>query len=491
MILINPQFDRIKKLGIFSRYVPISLPIGIGTLAGYLLSKNKKAKILDDQITPINEQVLKEYIRDLSPPYIFGISCFTAGINRGYQIAQLIKKQFPDSYVIMGGIHPTVLPEEVLNSGYVDMVVRREGDETIILLYQALKNGEDFTKILGISYKDEDNQIVHNPDAPLFADLNLLPPFPYHLFESHLDKYNLGFVLSSRGCPYDCIFCSQRQISGRWYRSTKPERVIEELDLLINKYKQKDISFFDDNFVVNKERTKKLCDLIYQNNFHKKAIFACQTRGDAIDEEILEYLKKAGFTTIAFGLETGSERLMKLINKGETVQQNIEAVKMAKKYGFKIMGAFIYGLPTETKQERKLAYQLTKDLDLDLIRFNNATPYPGTELYRIALEEDRLTPGKNWENLNACGTFVEGPFSQAPLAYCPKTTTEEELRRDILRANFFFWLRPKRIFRILREGTVLGGWLALPEKWYFKPKEWYYLSKLGLRVILSFLKVFV
>lgn len=491
MILINPQFDRVKKLGIFSRYVPISLPIGIGILAGHLLFRNKKARILDDQVIPVNEQVLKEYVRGLSKPYIFGISCFTAGIGRGYQIAEMIKKQYPDSYVIMGGIHPTVLPEEVLKNDYVDIAVRREGDETIILLYEALKKGRDFTKISGISYKGKNNQIVHNQDAPLFADLNSLPPFPYHLFESHIDKYNLGFILSSRGCPYDCIFCSQRQISGHWYRCAKPERVIEEIDLLINKYKRKDISFFDDNFVVDKERAKRLCDLIYQNNFYKKAIFACQTRGDAVDEEILEYLKKAGFAAIGFGLETGSERLMKLVNKGETVQQNIEAIKMAKKYGFRVMGSFILGLPTETKAERRMAYQLTKDLDLDLIRFNNATPYPGTELYKIALEEGRLNPGKDWENLSACGTFVEGPFHRAPLAYCPKTTTEEELRKDILRANLFFWLRPKRIFRILSEGIVLGGWLALPEKWYFKPKEWYYLSKLGIRVVLSFLKIFI
>jgi len=489
MILINPQFNRIKKLGIFSQYVPLSLPISLGILAGHLLAKGKKAKILDDQIKPITGEVLKECTKDLETPYLFGISCFTAGIGRGYEIAELIKKVYPDSYVIMGGIHPTVLPEEVLQNKQVDIVVRKEGEETIIKLYEALKNKQDYTHILGISYKNKNGEMVHNPDAPLFQNLNLLPNFSYNLFAEHIDKYNLGFILSSRGCPYDCIFCSQRQVTGRSYRFFETKRVVEEIDLLINKYKQIDINFFDDNFIVNKERTKELCNLMYQNGFPQKATFTCQARGDAVDEEILEHLKKAGFTTIGFGLETSSERLMKLINKGETVEQNIKAIKLAKKYGFNIMGSFIFGLPTETHVERYQAYQLAKKLDLDFIRFNNATPYPGTELYKMALLEGRLKAGDNWENLSACGTFSEGPFSQAELAYCPAGTSEKELRRDILRANFFFWLTPKRILKILTRGSVPGGWFVLPPKWYLKPKEIYYITLLGLRTGLSIIKM--
>lgn len=471
--------------------MPISLPISLGTLAGNLLSRGKQAKILDDQIATINEQILDESVKGLSRPYIFGLSCFTAGIGRGYEISKLIKGLYPDSYVVMGGIHPTVMPDEVLGHNEINIVVRREADETIIALYEALKQGQDYKKMAGISFRDENNNIVHNPDAPVLADLDSLPSYPYYLFEKYIDKYNLGFILSSRGCPYNCIFCSQLRISGRNYRATSPERVMEELDVLINKYKQIDISFFDDNFVVNRERTKKVCDLIYENGFHKKAIFSCQTRGDAIDEEILHYLKKANFQAVSFGLETGSDRLMKLINKNETVADNVRAIKLVKKFGLKAGGSFIFGLSTETRKDRKLGMKLANDLDLDHARFNNATPYPGTELYNIALREGRLNVGKNWDNLSAVGTFVEGPFNQVPLAYCPETSTEKELRQDILRANFFFWLRPKMIFRLMRERTVSGGWFYLPPKWYFNPKEWYSLVRLGARVMLSFLKIFI
>ena len=488
MILINPLFDRVKKLGNFARYVPISLPIGIATLAGYLISKNKKVRILDEQIEPINKELLEQYLQGMEKPYIFGISCFTASISRGYQIAKFIKDSYPDAKVIMGGIHPTVLPKEALNSGCVDIVVRREGDETLNSLCELLKKGEDFSHLTGISFRDRNGSFIHNEDARLLPDLNDLPSFPYYLFDENLGKYNLGFIFSSRGCPYNCIFCSQRAISGKKYRFVSSKRIIEEIDLLINKYNQKYISFFDDNFVVDQGRVRELCQMMYKNNFHKKAIFNCQTRGDAVNVEVLNYLKMAGFKSIFFGLETASERLMRIINKGETVEQNRKAVKLAKQMGFSVSAAFILGLPTETRQERRQAYQMAKELNLDDVRFNNATPYPGTVLYNIAKEENRFNPGKDWENLNACGTFVEGPFTKSSLAYVPNTTTEKELRKDILRANLFFWFRPKRIFRILREGVVLGGWLALPERWYLNPKELYYLSKLGLRVLGSFLK---
>lgn len=480
MILINPQG---QKLGDFYRYLPVSPPIGIGVLASYLLSQNKNVKILDENVIPITERLLGDFVRDLSRPYIFGISCVTAAIERGYKLAEIIKRRYPYSKVIMGGIHPTVLSEEALQSGFVDIVIRGEGEESLSLLYEAIKEGHDYTKIPGISFR-RDNNTVHNLPARLFPDLDLLPSFPYYLFEEHLDKYNFGFILSSRGCPYNCIFCSQRLISGRRCRYIAPERVIKEIDLLINRYNQKSIVFVDDNFTTNKERVKKLCLLMDMNRFNEKAKFHCQVRGDSVDVETLEYLKIAGFKYIDFGLETASERLMKLLNKGETVEDNIKAVKLAKKFGFRVSGTFILGLPTETEEERKQAYSLAKRLDLDYVRFNNATPYPGTGLFEIAKEEGRLYIDKDWSNLNACGSLVGGYFSKTRLAYVPKTTTEKRLRKDIFKANMSFYLRPKTILRIFKEGMIPPGWFVLPKAWYLKPKEWYHISRLLLRLLI-------
>lgn len=480
MILINPQG---QKLGDFYRYLPVSPPIGIGILAAYLLSQNKDVKILDENVISITEKLLEDFVKDISKPYIFGISCVTAAIKRGYELAAMIKMKYPDAKVIMGGIHPTVLPQEALQTGSVDIVVKGEGEQTLSLLYELIKRKQDYTDIPGISFK-RGNEFIHNPDAHLLPDLNLLPAFPYHLFETVQQRYNLGFILSSRGCPYSCIFCSQRFISGRNCRYVSLERVIEEISLLINRYNQKSIVFVDDNFTTHRERVKKLCLLMHEKGFYEKAKFHCQTRGDSVDEEILGHLKMAGFKYIDFGLETASERLMILLNKGERVEDNIKAVRLAKKFGFRTSGTFILGLPTETELERRQAYNLAKALDLDYVRFNNATPYPGTKLFEMAKNDGRLNIDQNWTNLNACGSLVGGYFSKTKLPYVPNTTTEIKLKKYIFKINILFYLRPKSILRILKEGMIPPGWLVLPKNWYLKPGEWFYIIRLLFRLVI-------
>ncbi|MBM3253374.1 MAG: B12-binding domain-containing radical SAM protein [Candidatus Omnitrophica bacterium] len=477
MILINP---RSTKFGIFERYIPLSVPIGIGYLAGYLIHRNKEVEILDEHIRPISERVLAEAVKKFLPPYIFGISSLTACINRSFEIAKVIKTIYPDSKIVLGGIHPTVLPEEVLGNKYVDFVVRREGEEVIDELYQAIKDNIDYSKIKGISFR-VNHHIVHNPPA-LSPSLNKMPPYPYYLFEEYKDKYNLGFIMSSRGCPYDCIFCSQRAISGREYRYVPTDVVIGELELLINKYKQTHINFVDDNFTTDRKRIKELSEKMIEREFYKKATFDCQTRADAVDDEILILLKQAGFRLINFGLETASERLMVLLNKKETVKENIEGVRLAKKYGFGVSATFIFGLPSERREERLQAYRLAKELSLDYARFNNATPYPGTRLYEIAKEENRLFIEKNWTNLNACATLVEDALNESRLPYVPTTCKEIALKKEVLKANLLFSLRPTRVLKLLVKRIGPAGWFYLPPLWYLKPKEWFFLIRLGFKL---------
>lgn len=489
MILINPDYNRKQKLGGFSRYVPISVPIGIGYLAGYLIKHNKEVKILDEEVVRISDKALDESIEGFDKPYIFGLSCLTAGIGRGHELAKNIKKTYPDSKIIFGGMHPTVLSEDVLKDKNIDVVVHGEGEEILNLLYERIRNRKDYSDIKGISFRKNED-IIHNKSADL-PDLKSIPRFPYYLFAQDSDRYELGFIASSRGCPYDCIFCSQRCVSGRRYRFFASEVIIQDIEDLILKYKRSYITFVDDSFLINKERVMQLCYMIRQKSFHKKAIFDCQARGDTVDEQILKNLKDANFRTIHFGIETASERLMELINKKETVEQVKNGINLAKKFGFQVSGTFMLGLPTETAQERKAAYILAKDLSLDYVRFNNATPYPGTKFYEIAKKENRLNPGDNWENLNACGTLVGSPFRESPLAYVPLTTSERQLRYDILRYNLFYSFRPQSIYKILKERIGPAGWLTLPERWYFKIEEWAYLMRFGFRILCSFVKIFL
>ena len=489
MLLIKPDSYRRRKLGSFSRYVPLSVPVGIGYLASYLTSHGKTVWISDEEAAGPSEKMVSEYTREAKRPYIFGLSCLTAGVARANEIAGVVKERYPDSKVIFGNMHPTVLAAEVLKDSNVDIVVRGEGEETLDALYEKIKTGSDYGSLKGISFR-RDGAVIHNEDAPL-PDLAGIPRFPYHLFKQHSERYDLGSIASSRGCPYNCIFCSQRSISGRRYRFFPSEIVIQDIEKLVTEYRCPSIVFVDDSFIVNRERILRLCAMIREGGFHKNTIFDCQVRGDTVDEEVLGALKESGFRTLHFGIETASERLMKLVDKRETVRQVTDGIRMAQKFGFQISGTFILGLPTETRDERKMAYRLAGELSLDYVRFNNATPYPGTKLYEIAVEEKRLNAGDNWENLNACGTLVSSVFKNNRLAYVPASVSEKELKHDILKYNLLYSFRPQSVFRVLKDRIGPAGWLTLPRRWYLKPKEWAYLISFGFSILCSFAKIFI
>lgn len=228
----------------------------------------------------------------------------------------------------------------------------------------------------------------------------------------------------------------------------------------------------DDIFTINRNRVFQLCESIIKNNLHKNVLFSIQTRGDCVDEEMLKIMKEAGSGCLMFGLETASERLMKLIDKKGTVKDNVEAVKLAKKCGFMIDATFIFGLPTEETKDRLDAYKLAKELNIDRSRFYNATPYPGTRLYEIAKQEGRLCIEKDWENFNSVGVIVAKDVRKYKLPYIPTTTTKEELVRDIVRANLFFYLRVKSLKNLLFKSTQGSAkWFVLPKEFYLKPKE--------------------
>ena len=486
MILISPSGDRQRKLGVFAKYVPLSVPYGIGALAGYLHSKGKKAEVIDEEIEPVSLETLRLISRRLDRPYIFGISCLTAGIARGIEIAKMIKstKEFYDAKIIFGGIHPTVLPDEVLESACADIVVRNEGEKTLEILYERIKDGKEYLNVKGISFKS-DGQIVHN-DCSELMDLDSLPSFPYDLFYKYSARYALGFITSSRGCPYDCIFCSQRSISGKYYRFRSPESVVDEIDYLYKVRGQNYITFQDDNFLPNKERATRLCELII-NKFNSKIMFDCQARADNVDDEVLAIMKKAGFRLIHVGIECANDRLLKLVQKRESLSQIMRGIRSIKGHGIRVSGTFILGLPTETAGDRRAAYELAKELDLDYVRFNNATPYPGTKLYEMAQRNGQFNPGTNWENLNACGSLVESPLRRNRLSFVPEGVSEGELRNDIIKYNLFFSLRPKRVLRLLFDRVGPAGWFELPKRWFLKPDEWYYLLQFILKIGLNFI----
>ncbi|MEW6602007.1 MAG: radical SAM protein, partial [Nitrospirota bacterium] len=436
VLLINPRISETSQNKKINAVINISFPTSLGILAGYLMASGvEKVEIIDEQIRPIDDSGLGGTINSLRKPRIIGLSVLTLNCGRAYELARKIKEIDPESVVVFGGIHPTVATEEVLSRPGIDVAVRCEGEETFKELVHLILAEKPFQGIAGISYK-EDGKIVHNPDRMLIDDLDTIPPFPYHLFEKDLEKYpNFSGVFGSRGCPYSCTFCSARSISGRKYRYHSIGRVMQECSTLINKYKQKSVFLMDDNIAVNKKHFMELCDAIMSEGLHKKAFFHGSMRGDNATDEILEKAIQANFRIIYYGLETGSERLMKVINKGETVEEVVEAIKRAAAKGLSVGTTIIFGLPTETRKDRWDAMRLVKSLPLSSVRFNTLAPYPGTPVYKMLAPEGKVLVKGDWENFG-----VQYMWESDDVPYVPDGNDRIELIFDTMWANLSYYL---------------------------------------------------
>ncbi len=479
ILLISPSNE---KLGLFHSFVPRSVPLALGILASYIMKFNYNPEIVDEEIVIIDEEFIKNKMEFMAKPRIFGISIMTTNASKSYAIAQIIKKLDKDAIILAGGIHPTVVAEEVLQKSCIDFVICREGEKAVLTLIEKIKTGDkDYSDIKNIVFKAKNDDIVYNAAESEPFDVNELPIFPYHLFDKK--KYDLGFILSSRGCPYNCIFCSQRAITGGKYRARNNEMVIQELEYLINVENQKNITFFDDFFTGDKKRVFELCKMIREKNLHKKCSFGVQTRGDSVNREILEEMKKSGFDSLMFGFETSSNHLMKVINKRETVEDNINAIKLGKELGFSCEATFIFGFPEENYQDRINALKIAKSTGLDRARFNNATPYPGTEFYNIALSQNKLNQQNNWDNFSSAGAVTASLFKPFQVPYCPEETNPKDLVGEVFLANLLFYInmsKLKALFNVKKSGS--GKWFELPESKFFDINMMFNLIMLGLSV---------
>ncbi len=479
MIFIIPSADPAVSQGHLKDMVLHTLPFGVASLVSILEREKLPVSIIDDGITPVSADILLGCVQLEEGRPLFGITCLTLQVARAKDLCLMIKTVVPDAVVIAGGIHASAMPDELLAAGF-DFVFSGEADLVIAELCRGLAGGKDVSHLPGLTWQDAAGTVYANPQ-PALMQLEELPPFPYHRFDSLSAHYDLGAVMSSRGCPYKCIFCSQRAITGATYRTRPVADVLNEIVLLIEKYGIDHITFFDDNFVVNKKWTMELCSGIIERNLQKKAHFMCQLRGDAVTKEMLEILKAAGFNALSFGIETGSERMTGIIQKGESVESNVRAVRLAKEHGFAALGTFILGFPSETAQDRQKTVALALSLPLDVMRVNIAIPYPGTALYNMV--KDKITVSGGWKNFNVVSPLLTGPFRKLPLPYIPDDTTEDELRSLMLWTNLRFWLSPRGIssFFLMKSTFVT----SLSTRWYLSPAIVWGLSRVGFTIVLN------
>jgi radical SAM superfamily enzyme YgiQ (UPF0313 family) len=231
--------------------------------------------------------------------------------------------------------------------------------------------------------------------------------------------------------------------------------------------------------------------MIRERGLHKKCSFGVQTRGDSVDRELLEEMKKSGFDSLMFGFETSSNRLMQVIQKSETVEDNINAIKLARDIGFAVEATFIFGFPEERFEDRLESLLIAKSI-VSRARFNNATPYPGTKLYEMAVKDGRLNLKGGWSNFSSAGAVTSGVFDGYVVPYSPEGTKPADLAGEVFFANLLFYINfanMRKLFNAKKSGS--GKWFEVPADKFTDLRVWRNLLMLGFSVALKFVYVFV
>lgn len=453
VLLVNPSFDLEAHFGRLARVGPSLLPVGATYLAAVLEAEGIPVRIWDGQVEPAGLSSLREELK-AHRPAVVGITVYSPMLAQTRAVVDMVRRELPEARVMTGGIHPTVLPEEILAIAGVDVAVRGEAEPVIAGMARALINGAEVAGLPGATTR-RGGEVLRGPDIPLVDSLDRLPPPARHLLKDEryrpapeitmANPKRIQSLITSRGCPYQCIFCSARLLSGRRYRFHSPERIIEEVEHLVARYHAEEVVFLDDNFTVNRRRLVRTCELLRESGLARRLIWACNGRVDEVDREVLGLMRAAGCRLISFGIETGVPRLLALIKKGITVEQSRDAVRWAKEAGIRVRTTLILGLPTESVEDTKTTIRFAKELGADFAKFSLATPYPGTELCQLA-ERMGLLASHDWARASSMAGFS----AYEPL-FVPEGRTGDEMKRWQRRAMREFYFRPRQMWTILSQ----------------------------------------
>ncbi|MGD9129230.1 MAG: radical SAM protein [Candidatus Woesebacteria bacterium] len=378
--------------------LPSYLPYGLLYLAAFLREKGVSTKIYDANTMDNNFWALLKKEK----PAIVGISILSGPcLIDAVATAKKLRQSFPKIKIIFGGIHATIFPKDVLKQPYVDYVVMNEGEEALWELCQFLLAGKGRLKnIKNLAYKQGKKLIFNQIRA--FIDLNQLPLPAWDLLpiEKYIhNKFYSDRVITlhtSRGCPWDCSFCYNRLVNFRHWRGMSADKILQQIECLINNYQIKGFQFYDDEFDVSQKRVKDFCQLLLKKKVKIK--WAHYSRTNLANKKRYALEKKAGCEFVEFGVESGSARILKMLNKQQTLANIRNAFKVCHKVGLKTGAMFMTALPTETKKEVKKTVKLIKSLQAYQTINTIFRPYPGSQLFNYCLAEALIKLPKKIED---------------------------------------------------------------------------------------------
>jgi anaerobic magnesium-protoporphyrin IX monomethyl ester cyclase len=476
IVLFRPSFRSVYKL--FKRETKRSetrSPEGILYVASLLLEKGHNVSVVDGHLENMSFDRLVDTVAAQKPD-IAGCGSTTPEFPMVSRYLESIKNR-SCCLTVLGGPHATALPDSIISENpHIDYVVRGEGEYTFLELVETLNHDGDLCQAEGLAFAQNGAPVV-TPARAFIDDLDQLPPPARDLVP--IEKYLYPHpkeglkpavtMLTSRGCPFNCIFCFSMLGKKTRYRSVR--LVVDELEMLKGKY---DIDFFvfhDETFTVNRSRTMNMCQEIIDR--HLDIDWYCFTRADALDEELIAKMSKAGCVKVSMGVESGNQQVLDRVRKNTTLEGIRKVYQWLNHYGIETRGSFILGLPGETHETIRKTVEFSKSLDLKRVAFNIATPYPGTKLYEMARKGQQIRLlSEDWGEYRRWGNAVikTDAVSREELIQWQEKATAEfysqrriilyHLRKLLTTKDFAYYLRP---FWFAIKKTILH---------YFKWLQW-------------------
>jgi len=444
ILLINPPTENTiescmpKILEEDLEYLP---PLGLMSIAGYL-QKNTTydIEILDCQVDRISFEKLEEILKNKKINFI-GVTTMTFTLIDVIKTAKIAKKINPNVKIILGGPHVNIYQEETMEIPEIDYLILGEGEETIKQVIENYNNVEQLKNIKGLVFRDQ-SKIINTGQKLLYENLDFLPfparkLTPYKKYSSILAKKNLVTTMfTSRGCPYNCLFCDRPHL-GKKFRARSAINVVKEFEEC-KKLGIEEVFIYDDTFTIDQQRVIDICRGIIDKKLN--IYWDVRARVNTVDYELLKLMKKAGCLRIHYGVEAGTNKILKVLRKGITLEMVEKVFRATKKAGIQTVAYFMIGSPEETLEDIKSTMRFAKKINPDFIHVSITTPFPATDLYYLGLQKG-LIKNDYWREFakNPQNDFVPPPWEE--------NFTKDELIELLKGFYRSFYLRPLYLFK--------------------------------------------